>query len=193
MENNFQEIMAQRTDDELIIIVSTERLKYQQPAIEAAENEIAKRNISNTIIDELKEKVLIENFTKETIAGYTTNLKNRATNQIIDFITIAILYKFVNYSLFILLGTPEEEVVVLSFIISYFGYYIYMESKFQQTLGKFYTKTKVVTLNGEKPKLINIVGRTFLRTIPYDPISFSSSKNGFHDSLSKTTVIDIKS
>lgn len=66
-----------------------------------------------------------------------------------------------------------------------------MEQKYQQTLGKFFTKTKVVQLNGDKPKFHTIVRRTFLRTIPYDYISFFFDGKFFHDTNSRTLVINL--
>jgi uncharacterized RDD family membrane protein YckC len=64
-----------------------------------------------------------------------------------------------------------------------------MEIKFQKTLGKFITKTKVVKMNGEKPENSDIILRTFCRFLPFDRLSFVFTKNGFHDFLSKTKVI----
>ncbi|WP_417198809.1 RDD family protein [Bizionia sp.] len=64
-----------------------------------------------------------------------------------------------------------------------------MEIKFQKTLGKFITKTKVVKLNREKPNPSDIINRTICRFIPFDGISYLFVKNGLHDYLSKTKVI----
>jgi uncharacterized RDD family membrane protein YckC len=64
-----------------------------------------------------------------------------------------------------------------------------MEHKFQKTVGKFITRTKVVNLNGEKPTLNDIMVRTFCRLIPFDRLSFFFAKNGFHDGISNTRVI----
>ncbi|MEH6407381.1 MAG: RDD family protein [Leeuwenhoekiella sp.] len=72
---------------------------------------------------------------------------------------------------------------------SFISYYLIMEYKFQRTLGKFLTKTKVVTQTGSKPSLNDIFIRTLCRFIPFDRTSFIVVKNGFHDSLSKTTVV----
>lgn len=94
----------------------------------------------------------------------------------------------------ILLFIPFEQLysplsATILVVSSYFAYYIIMEIVFQKTLGKFITKTKVVTLNGQKPKEREIILRTFCRLIPFDHISFLFSKNGFHDHLSRTKVI----
>jgi hypothetical protein len=58
-------------------------------------------------------------------------------------------------------------------------------------LGKFITKTKVVTL-GEKPSINDIMRRTFCRLIPFDRLSFLFMENGIHDGLSNTRVIKVE-
>ena len=45
MENEFAKVMSERTDAELIKVVTAERDKYNPKGIEAAELEVAKRNI----------------------------------------------------------------------------------------------------------------------------------------------------
>ncbi|WP_349663302.1 RDD family protein [Cellulophaga lytica] len=54
-----------------------------------------------------------------------------------------------------------------------------MEIKFQKTIGKFVTKTKVVKMNGEKPTDGDIMTRTFCRLIPFDRLSFLFVKTEF--------------
>jgi uncharacterized RDD family membrane protein YckC len=76
---------------------------------------------------------------------------------------------------------------------AFFGYYVIMETKYQKTIGKFITKTTVVTKDGAKPEIGDIVRRTFCRLIPFDRISFMFTKNGFHDRLSDTIIIKDKS
>ena len=44
MEFDFSEIMSNHTDIELVKIVTSDRHKYQENALLAAENELAKRN-----------------------------------------------------------------------------------------------------------------------------------------------------
>ena len=188
--NDFKDVMSQRTDEELIIIITEDRLKYQPVAIEAAVKEVEKRKIDPQIINKLQEKAEQKTSIKERVKSNTTSFQNRVINQIIDFIAIGILIQLLSL-LISLLFKPTEDLSSITFIISYFGYYIYMENKYQQTLGKFYTKTKVVKFNGDKPKFINIVGRTFLRAIPYDIISFFLDGKLFHDTNSKTMVINL--
>ena len=68
-------------------------------------------------------------------------------------------------------------------------YYTILESLSQKTIGKLITRTKVVLENGERPPFEVFVKRSLCRIIPFDPISFLG-KNGWHDSISKTYVVD---
>ena len=188
--NDSKDVMSKRTDEELIIIITEDRLKYQPVAIEAAKKEVEKRKIDPQKINKLQEKFEQKSSIKESVKSNTTSFQNRIVNQVIDLIAIGILIQILSL-LISSLFKPTEDLFLLTFIISYFGYYIFMEYKYQQTLGKFYTKTKVVKFNGDKPKFINIVGRTFLRTIPYDIISYFIDGKLFHDTNSKTIVINL--
>lgn len=70
-------------------------------------------------------------------------------------------------------------------------FYVIFEAVWQKTPGKFLTKTKVVTFDGQKPSLKTIIGRSFARLIPFDALSFLGNKYpiGWHDRLSNTLVV----
>ncbi len=71
-------------------------------------------------------------------------------------------------------------------------FYGLFESYLQRTPGKFLTGTRVIRLDGAKPTEWNILLRTLLRFIPFEALSFMGAfPIGFHDSLSRTLVIDI--
>lgn len=70
-------------------------------------------------------------------------------------------------------------------------FYTILESLSQKTIGKLITRTKVVLENGEKPHFEVILKRSLCRIIPFDQLSFLGKK-GWHDSISKTYVIDDK-
>lgn len=76
--------------------------------------------------------------------------------------------------------------LAMSFVL-----YVLFESVWQKTPGKFVTKTKVVTYEGEKPELSRIMGRTLARWMPFEALSFLTRSNpvGWHDKLSKTMVV----
>jgi uncharacterized RDD family membrane protein YckC len=193
MENNFTKGMSNKTDEELIKIVTVNRTKYQELAIEAAEKEIDFRKIDSSKFEILTVKVETENQIIKKIENNTVKSRIRFVNFTIDFIVIFILYFIivpVFESFLQLTSRIELSIYRIGTLILFFAfYYIAFEHKTQKTLGKIITKTKVVTLEGNKPELIDIVRRTFCRLIPFDRFSFFYSRNGFHDAISGTKVI----
>jgi len=196
MKNKFEIVMSERTDEELIKIVTTERDDYQPIAIEIAEKEIEKRNINTRKFHEIREKTIIEKKEKEKVDSNIVSSLTRFLNFTIDTIAFLILVFIIGLIFDFIFpreqNTPIEFIAYLLIISSFFGYYIFLESKYQKTIGKFITKTKVVTKLNEKPELKDIIVRTICRLIPFDRISFLFMKNGFHDSLSNTIVIKDK-
>jgi uncharacterized RDD family membrane protein YckC len=72
-------------------------------------------------------------------------------------------------------------------------YFNVIETFTGRSVGKFITKTKVVTQDGLKPTFDTILVRTLSRIIPFEQFSFLGEDSvGWHDSLSKTYVVDIK-
>jgi uncharacterized RDD family membrane protein YckC len=69
-------------------------------------------------------------------------------------------------------------------------YFTIFEAATGRTMAKFITRTKVVDKNGKKPGFGTILLRSFCRYIPFDAFSYLGSGPGWHDTLSKTTVID---
>lgn len=112
---------------------------------------------------------------------------------LIDLIGLALFYIF-DYDSLIMWSTnldPFEDFSIGMLIIA--GYYIIMEVLTQRTIGKYITGTKVVCYDGTKPDAGTIGVRTLCRFIPFDAFSYlSSNPRGWHDSLSKTYVVDVK-
>ena len=193
MENSFTQRMSNKTDEELIKIVTIDRSKYQELAIEAAEKEIELRNIDKTKFKEVTEKVAVEKQKFETVENNSVSSSIRFVNFLIDFVVIFIFYGLVvpNFEQFLTLTSKAELIIYrIGTLILFFAiYYIPFEYKYQKTLGKIITKTKVVNFEGEKPELGDIFSRTFCRLIPFDRFSFFFFRNGFHDAISKTKVI----
>ena len=188
MNTDFKDVMLKRTDNELIKIVTVDRNKYQPLAIEVAEEEIKKRNIDIKKIEQVKVDLIVKSEEQEQFDAKKVSSWTRFLNFIIDiivwFIIVAILTSQLNAK------DPVQMLFgYLIFFASYIGYYAFMETKYQKTIGKFITKTKVVNKNGAKPKSGDILRRTFCRLIPFDRISFLFTPNGFHDRLSDTTII----
>jgi uncharacterized RDD family membrane protein YckC len=193
MENEFAKVMSERTDEELIKIVTVERENYNPTAIEAAEVEVEKRKIETTKFAEIKEKATTEKIQKQKVDSNVVGSGTRFVNFLIDFIVWLFIAFILNFAI-TLLFDPENldlfQIVVYVLLLGTFlGYYAIMEIKFQKTVGKFVTKTKVVKMDGGKPENSDIITRTFCRIIPFDRLSFLFVRNGIHDFLSKTKVI----
>jgi uncharacterized RDD family membrane protein YckC len=91
----------------------------------------------------------------------------------------------------------ETQLEIYGYVVGLFvslAYFIFTEAAFQRTPGKLLTGTLVVTEDGGRPTLGQIVGRSFARFIPFEAFSFLGSNEpvGWHDSLSKTRVISLR-
>lgn len=72
-------------------------------------------------------------------------------------------------------------------------YYVSFETLFGQTVGKFVTQTKVVDSKGNPASHESILIRTLCRLIPFYEFSFFGiPPRGWHDSISKTYVVNKK-
>jgi len=193
MENEFMKAMSERTDEQLIKIVTAERDKYNPTAIDAAEFEITKRNIETNKFEEIREKATTERVAKKEVNSGIVSSGKRFLNFIIDFFACMIGASILSFIISFFINISEGLFLLLFsqllFLGTYFAYYAIMEIKFQKTVGKFLTKTKVVKMDGRKPENFEIIMRTFCRFIPFDRVTFLFMKNGIHDFLSKTTVI----
>ena len=190
MDNSFAEIMSKRTNEELIKVVTVDRDGYQQTAIEAAEKEIEKRNIDFKRIDELKTVYNKLADDQKQIESKQVNSLTRFLHFVIDTFAWLVVASLIGFLLNPLLIDSNQNILVyLILAVSFFGYYVFMETSYQKTLGKFITKTKVITTDGKKPSTADITRRTACRLIPFDRVSYFLSSNGFHDKLSDTTVV----
>lgn len=71
-------------------------------------------------------------------------------------------------------------------------YFLIFEGITGRSLAKYITKTKVVDERGQKPDFGTIFIRTLCRFIPFEVFSFlSSDATGWHDTISKTRVVEI--
>ncbi|MGC4041259.1 MAG: RDD family protein [Flavobacterium sp.] len=70
-------------------------------------------------------------------------------------------------------------------------YYVFLETLVGSTIGKLVSQTKVVDVNGNLASHETILIRTLCRLIPFYEISFFGiPPRGWHDSISKTYVVD---
>jgi uncharacterized RDD family membrane protein YckC len=185
MNNQFSTVMSQKSDEQLIKIVTVERSKFNPIAIEAAEIEIEKRKINPIEIQQVKEKAKEEVEQIKEVKINEVGSSIRFLNFIIDMLAISIIH----FIIFNIINTSSQKIYLTVSILIIFLYYFAMEIKFQKTVGKFITRTKVVNVNGNKPIAIDIFSRTIYRFIPFDRLSYLFVKHGFHDYLSRTRVI----
>lgn len=193
MTTDFKDVMSQRTDEELIKIVTIQRDDYQPIAVETAEEEIKKRGIDTTKVEEIKTD--LEEKIEEEKEFDSKKVKStiRLLNFIIDSIAFLIVFAILGFIIGLFYNTDNQVIIQLAgyllLAVAFFRYYIFMEYKYQKTIGKLITKTKVLRADGEKAQLGDIIARTFCRLIPFDRLSYLFTSNGFHDRLSNTTVI----
>lgn len=197
MNPDFKHIMSKRTDEELINIVFFDRDGYQPKGVEAAEEEIKIRNISEETIALIKAGLTQKIEKQQAFNSKAVSLTTRFIHSVVDTFFAFLIYGILTYTFttfYVKYALFESEYIYaiyvgLIFLVSFFGYYVYMETRYQKTIGKFITKTKVVNLDGTKPTLGTIVSRTLCRLIPFDRLSFLFATAGFHDKFSNTTVI----
>lgn len=197
MNKDFTDVMAQKSDEELIKILTVHKDDYQPEAVECAEIELKKRNLSLNNIQTIQEVLKAENERQDEIESNVASSILRLVHLLVDSISYLVLF-FIIAGTINLLFTGTDQVILgfISFVLLislYFAYYVVLEHRFGRTLGKMLTKTKVVKSNGEKPTSTDIFIRTLCRFIPFDQFSYIFTKNGFHDYLSKTMVIKNKS
>jgi len=196
MNNNFKEVMAQKSDEELIKILTIHKHDYQPEAVECAEAELKKRDLSLDSIHTIKEEIKADSEQQHEIESNMASSMLRLVHLLIDTTAYLVLF-FVIAGTISLLLTGVNQIIsgFVSFVLLfalYFAYYMVLEVKFGKTLGKMLTKTVVVKPNGESPTATDIFIRTLCRFIPFDQFSYIFTKYGFHDYLSKTMVIKTK-
>ncbi|GET34555.1 hypothetical protein PbJCM13498_34180 [Prolixibacter bellariivorans] len=114
------------------------------------------------------------------------------TLRLVNFLLDTIIY-LILVVVFILLfknSIPKEDVKWIS-VVAYFLYYFLFELVAGRTPAKFITRSKVSSLAETTNKffyLLQILGRTVMRFIPIDILSYLFSFRGLHDYISKTTI-----
>lgn len=130
----------------------------------------------------------------QTQDNYTpTSLVKRFINYMIDILIIA----GISIGVIALLFNADLEddtggsYFTLVFYGIFFMYYIIMEYNFGKTVGKFITKTKVVSTDSERLSIGQCIGRAASRFIPFDAMScLFNEPTCWHDTLPKTMVVD---
>jgi uncharacterized RDD family membrane protein YckC len=124
----------------------------------------------------------------------------RLTNFVIDFggclalsQIVWIICLLINASIFLRLLSSAGVYVfdALIFIV----YYLASESLTGRTLGKLVTRTRVVSWaggGGGRPTFGQVLGRTLLRLVPLEQLTFFARGPGLHDRTSNTRVVLIR-
>jgi len=127
----------------------------------------------------------------------------------INFIVDTLLILPIAYLLVFPLGyvIPDKTfkdiiplIIFICLLISSMLYYVILEFKFQQTLGKYLTNTFVINEYAQKPTLKQIVLRTFYRVLTFglqflyfwDYMDGASYCRGMHDRNTNTWVVSIE-
>ncbi|MBK8806718.1 MAG: RDD family protein [Bacteroidales bacterium] len=115
----------------------------------------------------------------------------RIQNLLLDQLSIIVILFVVLSLVMIFSGSLKQNnyIFIALYVLVYFMYYIVFETLYSRTIGKFITRTKVITNSGDKPNLKVIIKRTFCRLIPFDSYSFIDNEIGFQDKYSKTLVV----
>lgn len=127
----------------------------------------------------------------EVLVDYA-NKTTRFFNHVIDILFFWILW-IAHVFLFdveTVADLSSGVVRIIYFTIFFFLYHFLFELLFGRTIGKFITGTKVIDEDGNKPNFLTLLVRNAGRLIPFNAISFLLFKAGWHDAISKTTVVN---
>lgn len=139
------------------------------------------------------------------VGEHKANKGLRFLNFIIDYVSIILLTMlfFGLIAIIIVVIDPESNIIyqleninpLLDRIITAIFYVLLIFlSEFLtkgRSLGKFITGTKVVMIDGSTPTTKGYFYRSLCRIIPFDALTFLG-ENGWHDKISKTTVVNKK-
>ena len=88
---------------------------------------------------------------------------------------------------------PESNLIynIIAAIVLVFYYFLIESITKGRSIGKLVTGTKVVMIDGSTPTTKDYFMRSLCRIIPFEVLSFLG-ENGWHDKISKTTVVNKK-
>ena len=127
---------------------------------------------------------------KEKFLERKANISASKTKRFINFIVDSIISLIL---VTLITSIVPSSIEGISFFTLLFLYYFLTEYFFNRTFGKILTKTIIVNSKGEKPTTKELLIHSLCRFIPFECFTFlSSNGKGWHDSISKTSVIDKK-
>ncbi|MBJ6110173.1 RDD family protein [Hymenobacter sp. BT523] len=139
-------------------------------------------------------------FTAEPVALVEASTGQRFGNYLIDIATFYFGCLLLGVALGVVLGLtghiewldnikgPVSNLVGIGLM---FVYYFVLEVSTGRTIGKLLTRTRVVMEDGFELTTKAIFLRSLCRMIPFDAFSFLSGNAGWHDTFSKTRVVQI--
>ncbi|WP_349663301.1 hypothetical protein [Cellulophaga lytica] len=113
MENEFAKVMSERTDEELIKIVTVERERYNTTAIEAADAEVEKRNIDTSEFVKIREKATAEKEQKQKVDSNVVGSGIRFVNLLIDFIVWLVLAFIISFVIGLFVQPTDQGMISL--------------------------------------------------------------------------------
>lgn len=124
-----------------------------------------------------------------------TNKGPRFVNRLLDamYLNMMVL-NIVSYFMsgFYSFGSRDSSDVIIGYVLMLlfpFLYYFITESIFKQTIGKVITGTYVMSKDGRRAPILNVLGRTLCRYIPFEPFSYLVDEGGrWHDRFSGTDL-----
>ncbi|MBI3217983.1 MAG: RDD family protein [Bacteroidetes bacterium] len=153
---------------------------------------------SAIVLNEITDESYQENHVSIKIASQGKRFANHLLD-IIFYLIFTFLFGIFLGVVFAILAPDlltifEEDNRLLNYLVTIIAgliYYTGFEYLTGRTLAKFITKTRVVTIKGQKPEFETIFIRSLCRFIPFDALSFLGQDGiGWHDTISKTRVID---
>lgn len=125
--------------------------------------------------------------------------KQRFFTLVLDSLLRAIIFFFLALGLVLIFPEFGERLERMSKVdewmvevVSLLIFYCLFEGVWQRSPAKWLLGLKVVNLEGGKPGWGQIIGRTFARLVPFEPLSFFGKRPfGWHDKWSDTRVISL--
>jgi uncharacterized RDD family membrane protein YckC len=118
----------------------------------------------------------------------------RFANFIIDYVACTIFSGLVGAILGMAgaVALTEDLPGMLLGVMASISYYVLMEGLTGRTLGKYVTGTKVVGLANQRVGWGAVIGRSFARFVPFEPLSFLGENAGWHDDWTNTRVVKVR-
>ena len=122
----------------------------------------------------------------------------RFLNYLIDIIFLFTLIIFILVILYLIIPNTYDSLFdndlsinLVSYAVTILYYFLIETTTKGRSIGKFISDTKVVKIDGSEPTTKDYFVRSICRIIPFEPLSFLFGA-GFHDTISKTTVVNKK-